>query len=86
MDAVHLALEPELAVLLQDLNQPIQDAARELITLELYRRAAISSGRAAQLLGMTRWEFVRHAARLGIPFFDMSDDEWERERAQASKL
>ena len=49
------------------------------MVLELYRRAVISSGKAAELLDMERFEFVRYASRLGIAFFDMSEDEWEAE-------
>jgi hypothetical protein len=41
---------------------------RELAVLELYRRRAISSGRAAELLDLRRGEFVRYASRLGIPY------------------
>jgi predicted HTH domain antitoxin len=54
--------------------------------LELYRRGTISSGKAAQLLDMPRWEFVRHASRLGIAFFDLTEDEWAAERMQAETL
>ena len=84
--AVSLTLEADLAVLLQSLNLPAQEAVRELVTLELYRRGSISSGKAAELLGMSRWEFVRHASRLGISYFDMTEDEWEAERLQSERL
>ncbi len=86
MSAVDLKINSDLAVLLQQLNQPIRQTATELITLELYRRGAVSSGKAAQLLGMSRWEFVRYASRLGIAFFDMTEDEWEYERSRAEEL
>ena len=49
----------------------------------LYLRRAISSGKAAQWLEMTLWEFVRHASRLGILFFDMTEDEWKSELEMA---
>ena len=86
MTTISLALEDELATLLQERHQPVERSAREFIILELYRRGDISSGKAAQLLEMTRWELVRHAARLGIPFFDMTADEWEAEREMALAL
>ena len=82
MSAVSLTLEDDLVALLHGLNLSTKQAVRELITLELYRRGTISSGKAAELLEMSRWEFVRFASRLGIPFFDMTDDEWEAERRQ----
>ncbi|MBA3945988.1 MAG: UPF0175 family protein [Herpetosiphonaceae bacterium] len=86
MSAVTLQLEDELVALLHSANQPIQRTAHELIVLELYRRATISSGKAAQLLGMSRFEFIRHASRLGLAFFDLTEDEWEAERIQAEAL
>ena len=86
MTTISLALEDELATLLQERHQPVERSAREFIILELYRRGDISSGKAAQLLEMTRWELVRDAARLGIPFFDMTADEWEAEREMALAL
>lgn len=49
--------------------------------LELYRRGIISSGKAGDLLGMQRFDFVRYAGDLGIPFFRMNKDEWEAEKA-----
>ncbi len=69
MNTISIALEEDIAALLQALNQPVQQAAREFIVLELYWRGTISSGKAAQLLNMPRWEFVRHASRLGYCFF-----------------
>lgn len=86
MNSINLTLEDDVTALLQATNQPVHQAAREFIILELYRRAAISSGKAAELLAMSRWEFVRYASRLGIPFFDMTEDEWRNERLQAQAL
>lgn len=86
MATISIALEEDVAALLQAFNQPVQQAAREFIVLELYRRGTISSGKAAQLLNMPRWEFVRHASRLGIAFFDLTEDEWAAERMQAETL
>ena len=37
----------------------------------------------AALLSMSRFEFIRYASRLGIAFFDLTEDEWQAERAQA---
>jgi predicted HTH domain antitoxin len=64
----------------------VERAARELIVLELYRRGTISSDKAAQLLGMSRLEFMQYASRLGIPYFTMTEDEGKAERAQSERL
>lgn len=86
MSTATVQLDEELAALLSGSNQPLQQTARELIVLELYRRGTISSGKAANLLGMARFDFVQHASRLGIAFFDMTEDEWAAERAQLETL
>ena len=86
MSTIQLDLDEEIAVFLQGFKQPVPQVARELIILELYRRGTISSGKAAQLLDMPRFEFVRYASRLGIAFFDLTDDEWKAEQARAESL
>ena len=63
-------------------NQSLNDFAEELMVLELYRRRQISSGKAAELLGMERMEFIRYSSRQRIAFFDMSDDEFAAEMMQ----
>lgn len=57
-----------------------------MIVLELYRRGTISSGKAAELLGMQRIDFIKHASRLGIPYIDMTEDEWAAEKAASESL
>lgn len=79
MGGISLNLDEELASVLALTDRPAPEAARELIVTELYRRGTIPSGRAAELLGMERCAFVRHASALGIPFFDMTEAEWETE-------
>lgn len=86
MSVIHLNWEDDLTALLRETNQPVPQTVREFVVLELYRRGTISSGKAAQLLNMTRWEFIRHASRLGIAFFDMTDEEWQDELAQAEAI
>ena len=79
MSSVTMELDGELAALLRAQGQPVERAARELMVLELYRRGTVSSGKAAQLLGMDRFDFIRHASALGIPFIDMTEEEWAAE-------
>jgi len=56
-------------------KKDLPERIKELSVLELYRQNEISSGKAAKLLGMERFEFVRYSSRLGIPFFDISKEE-----------
>jgi predicted HTH domain antitoxin len=57
-----------------------------MIVLELYPRGTISSGKAAELLGMQRIDFIQHASRLGIPYIAMTEDEWKAEMANLESL
>src|SRR5438105_10046851 len=86
MSTTAVALDEDVVCALRQLNQPLEEAARECIVLELYRRGAISSGKAAELLGMPRVQFIAYASRLGIAFFDMADTEWAAERALSDRL
>ena len=86
MSTISIDLEEDLVVSLRQSNQPVERTARELIVPELYRRGAISSDKAAQLLGMSRVEFIKYASRLGIPYFTMTEDKWKNERTQSQKL
>jgi len=86
MPAVKIELPEDLVALLHQFNQPVQRSAHELIVLELYRRGLISSGKAAELLGMDRWEMIHYASRLGLPYFALAEDEWAAERARSEAL
>jgi predicted HTH domain antitoxin len=86
MATVPIHIGSDLATVLQSLNQPTDQSAQQLMVLELYRRRTVSSGRAAELLHMSRADFIQYASRLGIPFLDMTDDEWTTEVAEAEKL
>jgi len=61
-----------------------QDSAgilKEAATLELYREGKLSSGKAAELLGMERFEFIRYAGMKGIPYIRITQDELKEEVA-----
>jgi predicted HTH domain antitoxin len=86
MGAASVELDEDLVALLEELRRPAKEAARELIVLELYRQGEVSSGRAAQLLGMEREAFIRHASEQGIPYFQLQGDDLQRELDAIKKL
>jgi predicted HTH domain antitoxin len=86
MEGVRVQLDQDLVELLEELQRPAKQAARELIVLELYRQGEVSSGRAAQLLGKEREEFIRYASEKGIPYFQLDSDELRRELDTLKKL
>ena len=86
MSTIRIEIDEPLAALLHQTSQPVQAAAREMIVLELYRRGAISSGKAAELLGTARLALIQHASGLGIPYLEMTEDEWAAEKAASETL
>ena len=85
MASTNLDFGEELGAELEKLGQPVEQTAREMIVLELYRRSLFSSGKAADLLGLERLDFVRLASDLGIPYFRFTEDEWQAEVAESKR-
>ena len=83
---ISIVLDEKFLSFIAKKKKDIPQRLRELSILELYRRKERSSGKAAELLGMQRFEFVRYASRLGIPFFDMSKEELERDLKALRKI
>ena len=83
---IQIELDQDLVGVLEELNRPVQQAARELIVLELYREGELSSGKAAQLLGMERDDFIRKASAQGIPYFQLQGDDLQRELNASKKI
>ena len=79
MEAAPVEIDRDLVDLLEELHRPAKQAARELIVLELYRQGEVSSGRAAQLLGKEREEFIKYASAQGIPYFQLDSGELQQE-------
>jgi predicted HTH domain antitoxin len=86
MSEIRVRFDEELLPLLGDSPEEIEQHALEMIVLELYRRHTISAGRAAELLGMEKFAFIRWTGELGIPFFDMTPEEWQEELRVLEKL
>ena len=73
-------LDEQVTDLLGDSPEQIERNVLEMLVLELYRQRRLSIGRSAALLGMDQLSFIRWSGALGVPLFDMSDEEWELER------
>jgi predicted HTH domain antitoxin len=76
---------PESVV--QLLGSTPQDAARrlaELAFVELFRRGDVSSGWAAEQLGMSKSDFLDLLFSQDVPYFDLSEEEL-RQQVQVAK-
>ena len=79
MGSARLELDADIVALLEARDRPVHEAARELIVLELYREGQLSGGRAAEILHLSREDFIRVASERGIPYFQLDGDELARE-------
>ena len=59
---------------------------RELIALELFREGRISSGKGAELLGISKLAFVQLLSQHGIDYFTESPEELKAEVAVLGQL
>ena len=76
---IPVEVDEDVGQLLGDSPEEMKRHALEMIVLELYRRRELSSGRAAELLGLDRFAFIRWSGALGIPYLDMTSEEWQQE-------
>jgi predicted HTH domain antitoxin len=69
-----------------ELGYSAEDISREvpvLLVLKRFRQGLISSGKAANILGWTRRDFLDLLAAEGIPLYDPSEEELAEELKNA---
>lgn len=86
MSRTQITLDEKVSALLGDSSEQIERAALEMIVLELYRRHEISAGRAAEILDLDKLSFIRWSGSLGIPYLDMTPEEWQQELRVLDRL
>ena len=60
-------------------QKEIDASVSEALALKLFERGSITSGVAARLLGMNRLAFLDLLHKHGIPYFDYSREELEKQ-------
>lgn len=76
---IQITVDESVTELLGNSPEQIERSVLEIVVLELYRRRQLSVGRAASLLGLDQLSFIRWSGSLGVPFFDMTPEEWQQE-------
>ena len=74
---------------LRELGYSDDDLCREvpmLLVLKRFRQGAISSSKGAQILGLTRRDFLDLLAREGVPVYDPTDDQLANELRTVQEL
>jgi predicted HTH domain antitoxin len=77
MDTITITVELPRDLLVA-LNVPASETSertREWVILELYREQLISAGKAAEVLGVTKRQFMDLLARREIPYLDLTAAE-----------
>jgi hypothetical protein len=82
---LELELPEELVELLGSPEAAVA-RAREALVLELLREAEISQGKAASLLGLTRWDILDLMARHQIPSGPETAEEMRQEIEEALRF
>jgi predicted HTH domain antitoxin len=76
---VEVTMSKDLFAMLGYSRSRAEEAIKEFSVLGLYLEQRISVGKAAELLGVRKREFVRLLARRGIPYFDYTDEDLDEE-------
>lgn len=61
------------------MNDTTEKMRNALLIYPSIANDTISHGRAAELLGMYKMELIQLYGNMGIPYLDMTDDEFEEE-------
>lgn len=75
------------AVFGEDLKEEeLRQRVQEGVALSLFREGRVSSGLAAEMLGITRRKFMELLYEKGLPYFDLTEKALEREFASVEEL
>ncbi len=67
-------------------REDLSATAKEALVMTLVREHRVSQGKAAELLGVSRYQLADLMAKHHVPAFDYGDDELAREMRAASRL
>jgi predicted HTH domain antitoxin len=83
MTTIHLELPDSVLLATGQSPEEFAHEAKLLLALKLFEAGRISSGRAAELSGLPRADFLFRAGRKGVPVADLDEEELDREFTNA---
>ncbi len=88
MERISVALElpRPLPDRLQGPTDERASTCRLLIALELFQEETVSSGKAAQIAGLSKSEFIDELGKRDIPYFTRTPEELEAEVEEMRRL
>ena len=67
-------------------KERIASESRKLLALKYFREKVLSLGRAAQLAGLSKWDFTEYLSENDVAVIDYDQDEIAREFETAERL
>ena len=60
--------------------------SKKLLALKFYKGKILSLGKAAELSGLSKWDFIEYLAENDIPAVDYDEDELRRELSAVDRI
>ncbi|MCB0086481.1 MAG: UPF0175 family protein [Caldilineaceae bacterium] len=83
---VELQMPQDVISLLDVAQADLPQRLKQLITLELYREGYISAGKGAEIIGVSKIEFIQFLAENGIHYLDQTAQELLADVVATEKL
>ena len=84
--SVNISLPRDLLGALDVPDVRVERRLRELIAFELVREGRISTGKGAEMLGISKWAFIQLLAQRGIDYFTETPEELADQVADLQRL
>lgn len=83
MEKVVLEIPEEILISLKESSKEFSKDILILAAVKLYELGKLSSGRAAQLAGVSRISFLQTLSRYNVPVFNLTEEELKQDIANA---
>ena len=67
-------------------KEKIVKESRKLLALKYYKNKALSLGKAAELSGMSKWDFIEYLSENNVAVIDYDEEEIKKEFNMANEL
>lgn len=67
-------------------KERLANESRKLLALKYFKEKVLSLGRAAELSGLSKWDFIEYLSDNDVPVIDYDQDEMKREFATSDML
>ncbi len=67
-------------------REKIANESRKLLALKYFQEKLLSLGKATELSGLSRWDFIEYLNDNNVPVIDYDDDEISREFETAENI